>query len=406
VIVNADPVEEAVAGKYVKFVAAAPGSEWSTGPLQGHTKTSRNRVLAMHTRADYLSAIYPAARILLGQAPKGQTGAVLKQLFEQAAGAPEAYAVLHREMAGNWPREDEQTGQYEPTNIARRAFQFINENPAAAGSGDVLRSVVDMATRGLITESQHADISNAATVLWRHSPSAVRSCIEQIAPIVSPGDVQKLLAGKQPSDPNTEALQAIVDAISAHADEQRCQSIALAILAVPTKAIGDQPDGALTLWLSSLGNKEQGVLEALLQDPGLNEDQRERVLIYSMAARERLGLEFFIKIAPLTLARTAEAKPLAVMIKGIDNILSFARNSDQKSSFASALVPTLPGLSKDSLVAVVRAINRLGGKGMLERNAVVLGKMDADQLAILLKEFPGSKAIAGYSRRGGTEAAE
>ncbi|RWK29820.1 P-loop NTPase fold protein [Mesorhizobium sp.] len=405
-IVNADPIEEAVAEKYVKFVAAAPASEWSAGPLQGHTKVSRNRVLAMHARADYLSAIYPAARILLAQAPKGQAGPVLKQLFEQAAGAPDAYAVLHREMVGNWPREDDQTGQYEPTNIARRAFQFIKDNPAAVGSGDVLRSVVDMATRGLVTESLHADISNAATVLWRHSPSAVRACIDVIAPLMSPGDVQALLTGKQPSEPGTEALQAIVDAASVHADEQRCQAIALAILAVPAKAIGDQPDGALTLWLSSLRDKEQGVLKALLKDASLNEDQRERVLMFSMAARERLGLEFFVETAPLTLARAAEAKPLAAMIQGIEKILSLARNSDQRSSLASALVPTLPSLTKDSLVAVARAINRLGGKGILERNVGVVGKLDADQIAILLKEFPDSKVLSRYSQSSGTEAAE
>ncbi|ESZ03715.1 hypothetical protein [Mesorhizobium sp. L48C026A00] len=405
-IINADAVDAEAAEKYSRFIATARSSEWATAPLQGHVKATRTRVLAMHTRPDYLSAIYPAARMLLEYAPKAQAGAFLKQLFEQAAGAPEAYPILHREMVGYWPEENDRTGAYEPGNLASRAIQFIRENPAVSGSGDVLRSIVDMEGRGLLPESSRGDISGAVAILWRHSPSSVVACIKDIGTFMTPGDVQKLLIGKQPADPNADGLQAIVDVLAEGADEQRCLSIGREILSVPAKQIDDRPDGALTFWLSSLGGKEVGVLRTLLEDQGLNEDQRERVLNFSLTERARVGLDFFIEIVPLVLAKATEAKPLALMVKGIDNVVSLARTSDQRSSLGSALIPTLPNLPKETLIVVARSINRLGGKGLLERNTDVLGKMDAEQLEMLSNEFKDSKLLTQYARDRGNEAAE
>ena len=201
-------------------------------------------------------------------------------------------------------------------------------------------------------------------------------------------------------------IQTVVEALSSIGDEQRCLAITKEILAAPPKQIDDRPDGALTVWLSSLGEKEDGVLRVLLKDQTLSEVQRERVLTYAMATREKLGLTFFVEMVPIALMRPAEAKPLGIITGGIDNIVSLARNSDQKSSLASALVPTLPGLSNEPLATVARAINNLNGKGILERNAEVLERMDFDQLTILSREIPGSKVIARYLESNGNEAAE
>ncbi|WP_157212038.1 KAP family P-loop NTPase fold protein [Sinorhizobium sojae] len=404
--VNADAVEADEAEKYVRFIAAAPEAEWSSAPLLAHTKTSGARVLAMSTRADYLSAVFPAARILLSSAPKGQIAAVLKPLFEQAAGSPEAYPILHREMADNWPVEDEQTGQYDPSTIASRAIKFIRENPALPGSGDVFKSVVDMVSRGIVGENIRTGVSDVATILWPHSPASVVESVRQIASFISPGDVTKLLTGKQANDAGEEEIQAIVGALSASGDEHRCLDIAKEILAVPPKQINDRPDGALSIWLSELGDKEDRVLKTLFEVKGLNEAQRERILTYALAKRQKLGLTFFVEIAPIVLTRPGEAKPLGILISGIDSIVSLARNSDQRSSLATALVPTLPSLSSDPLAIVARAINQLNGKGILERNTEVLDKMDVDQLTILSREIPGSKVIARYVESSENEPAE
>lgn len=405
-LVNADAVEPDDAEKYVNFIAAAPNAEWSSAPLQAHTKTSRERVLAMSTRAEYLSAIFPAARMLFSSAPKGQTGAVLKPLFEQAAGSPDAYPILHREMADNWPEENEQTGQYDPNAIALRAIQFIKENPALPGSGDVFKSVVNMVSRGIVGEDTRTGVSDAATIIWPHSPAFVVRCAEQIASFMSPGDVRKLLTGKQASDTEETEIRAIVGALSVHGDEQRRLDITKEVLAAPPKQIADRPDGALTIWLLELGEKEDETLKALLDDQGLNEAQRERVLTYALARRQKLGLAFFVEIAPVVLSRPEDAKPLGVLISEVDNIVSLARNSDQKSSLAEALVPTLPSLPNDPLATVARAINQLNGKGILERNTEVLDKLDADQMAILSREIPGSSVIAGYLASKGNDAAQ
>src|SRR5690606_5312199 len=113
--------------------------------------------------------------------------------------------------------------------------------------------------------------------------------------------------------------------------EKRCLAIAKEILAVPPTAINDQPDGALTTWLSSLRTKEDGVLRALLNDEGLNDIQRGRVLTYAIAKKEELGLTFFVETLPIVLARTAEVSTLGVIVNGIDCILSLTHDSDQRS---------------------------------------------------------------------------
>ncbi|MBS3651039.1 hypothetical protein KEU06_20725 [Pseudaminobacter sp. 19-2017] len=406
-VVNGDKIETDTAEKYRKFIdATAAMGGWSSNPLSTHTKTSRARILAMSTQADYLSEFFPAARKLLRIAPKGQIANVLKPLFEQAAGAPEAYPVLHREMAGHWPEQDEQTGPYDADAIASRAIQFIKENPANSGSGVVFNSIVDMVSRDLVAENIRPGVSDAATILWRYSPGAVAQSMSQIAPFMAVTDIKNLLTGKQPNDPDREDIQTIIDAISREADEQRQLAIARELLVAPPKEINSLPDGALTMWLSSLGSGEGAVLATLLQDDTLNEEQRERVLSYAMSRRRELGLTFFLEVAPIILSRTGEAKPLAILVNGMEDILVLATDSDQKSSLAGALVPTLPNLPKESLLPVARAIGQLGGKGILERDSDALRSMDTDQLDILMRAVPGSKVIRKHLESSGTKATE
>lgn len=404
-VVNTDAIDAEEAEMYTKFIAASPLAQWSSGPLQTHAKTTRTRVVAMSTSSEYLAAVFPAARILLSNAPKGQPAAVLKPLFEQAAGSPDAYPILHREMTGHWPKENEQTGQYDPNTIAFRAIQFIKENPALPGAGDVFRSIVDMESSGLVAEDIRTALSDAATVLWPNLSGPVVACIGQIASFMLPGDVKKILTGNQPGDLG-DNIQTIVDALAGDADEERCLAIAKDIIGAPPKQIDDRPDGALAIWLSSLHQKEYGVLKALLEDNGLNEVQRERVLSYVIAKREEIGLTFFVEILPIVLGRTAEVKPLGVIVNGLDGILLLARDSDQRSRLTDALVPTLPSLPNEALMKVAEAINQMRGKGTLERSTQILDKLDGDQMAILSRAIPNSKVIEQYLKSSGTEAAE
>ncbi|MBZ7927077.1 KAP family NTPase (plasmid) [Ensifer adhaerens] len=394
-LVNGDTIGSEDAEKYAKFIAAAPEDAWSSAPLLAHSKVSRSRVVAMATRVEYLSAIFPAARALLSRAPKGQTANVLTPLFEQAAGAPSVYPILHREMIGKWPEENDQTGPYGPNAIASRAIQFIRENPALEGSGDVFQSVVDMASRNVVTESTSAELSGAAVILWPHSPRSVVSSIAQIASLMSIGDIKRLLTGNQ-SDNTRANIQAIVDALSGGADEARCLAIAKELLSSPPKQIDDMPDGALSVWLLAAQKHQAKVVQALLIEAGLTDEQRERVLSYVIAQREKLGLAFFTAMLPSILRKAGEPKSLGIVINRIDNILSLAKNSDQRSSLVTALVPTLQQLTGDHLAIIARAIHDLGGKGAVERNTELLETMDANQLAILARELPGSKAIARH----------
>lgn len=393
-LVNADAVDAQVAQKHASFIDTAPEDEWASAPLLGHTKTVRTRVLAMATRPEYLSAVFPSARLLVIRGPKGYAATVLKPLFEQAAGAPDAYPIIHHEMAGYWPEVSEETGSYEPGVIASRAIQFIKENPALPGSGEVFSSIVDIVSRELADQDFHEHVSEAATILWRHSPSVVVKNIGKIASLMTPEDVAKLLAGKRSNDLVESELQTVVYALSDDADEDRCVDIAGALLAVEPRQIGDKPDGALSIWLSSLRGKSEWVLKALVRNDRFNDGQRERILSHVVANRDGLGLEFFVDVMPIILSRTEDAKSLAIAVKAIDGVASLARNNDQKSSLVAAILPTLPTLPHDALHTVARTLKRLGGRGSLERSTDVLDRLDSDQLAILAQEFPDSRIIA------------
>ncbi len=402
VIVTLDVVGMEKAEKYTRFISISPKVEWSSGPLLKHANLARDRIVAMSTQAEYISAIFPSVRMLFNSAPEGQTATVLTPLFEQAAGSPTAYPILHREMTGYWPEENEQTGRYDPSTIASRALQFIKDNGTLIESGDVFRSVVDMESRDLVEEGIRKGLSDAATIIWPHSPAAVITCIKQIASFIPPRDAKKLLTGKQPDQPEN-GIQIIIKALIDEANAERLLAITKEVLATPPLPIEDQPDGVLRLWLLSLQENESQILIELIKDESLNEVQRERIITYAFARKEQLALAFFVEALPIVLAKTDEMKPIAVVVAGIDGILSLARNSDQKSVLATALVPTLSNLPNESMALVARAINKLNGRGILERTKNAWENMDANQMSILAQEIPGSKVIKQYQKSSGED---
>ncbi|MCB0068374.1 MAG: hypothetical protein KDD77_14520, partial [Caldilineaceae bacterium] len=405
-LVDTDSVDAEAAKNYQNLVFAIPSSHWSTGPLQAHAKKLRARLLALFNQPEYLSTYFPAARDLLSHAPNGEGAAFLKQLFEQAAGAPPAYPILHREMVGFWPEEDEQTGQYGPTNIAQRSIQFIRENPAVEGTGHVLESVVDLVDSGLAESSVRPDVSNVVAVLWPHAPGFIVACLEKIAGYISPSDVKTLVLGNQPKEAKVGDLQAVLSAVADANDEGRCTAIAKEILASAPKQIDDEPDGALSLWCSSLSSKETGVLKALIHDDGLNDDQRERVLRYAITHSDALGLEFFTESLPATLAKPEEPKSVSAIVAKMDDIARLASSRDQKNALVSSLIPSMPDLPREALSVIARVVHRAGGKGALERSSEILEKLDTDQLQIVSEEFPDSKILARYTTDSEGKAAE
>jgi hypothetical protein len=392
-LVNAGSVDPNGAENYRKFIDAVSVSEWASPPLQVHLDMLLNRLVAMFNQRDYLSALFPAGRQLLGSAPKGRAGSFLQQLFEQAAGAPETYPVIHREMISAWPEETDETGTYGPTQVAQRAIQFIKQHPAIDGIGDVFESVVDLVDRSLAAEGVHPEVSTTATVLWPHAPSSIVSCIGKIADFLSPADMKQILTGNQPSNLKTEDLQTMANVVAEHGDEERCVTIANEILSAQPTPIDDRPDGAFDIWMKALQSKEPWVLKNLVEVASLNDDQRERVLRYAIGRNEVLGLSFFTDVLPTILKTTEEPKTLAAAVSKIDDIAGLARTDDQKSDLVGILIPTLLALSNEPLVTITRLIRQLGGKGAFERNREVIEQLGDDQLAIVIKEMPDSRAL-------------
>jgi hypothetical protein len=393
-LINTDGVDTNGAENYRKFIGAVPSAEWTSPPLQVHLNTLLDKLDSKFNDHDYLSKLFPAGRQLLTSAPPGRAGDFLRNLFEKAAGVPEAYPVIHFNMIGVWPEEDDEIGTYDPTQIAQRAIQFIKDHPSVDGIGRVFESIVDLTDRDLASESIRPEISSTAAVLWPQAPSSVGSCIDKIADFLSPADIRGILTGKQPGDLKTEDLHAIAKVVAEHGDEERCVTIASEVLSIQPIPIDDRPDGALDIWMRALPTKELAVLKNLLEVANLNDDQRERVLRYAIGKKEMLGVSFFTGALPSILKRAGEPKTLAAAIGKINDIAGLARTDDQKNNLFKKLIAVLPALSNEPLVAITRLIRLLGGKGALGRNSEVIGQLNDDQLAIVIKEMPGSKPLA------------
>ena len=397
-LVETDEPHEEGTPNYQKLVPAIPDAAWSKSPLDAHANRLRTRLQALVNQPKYLAAYFPAAHHTLAFAPNGQPAAFLKPLFEQVAGVPAAYPVLHRDMADAWPDMDEQTGNYDPTAVVNRAVQFINENPGAKRIGYVLKSIVNLVDRGLADESVHPSVSAAAATLWSHDPDSVTECADEMAGYLTPADIRTIAAGTQPSEPKVEQMASLLGSVVHASNQEKLLRITGEVLNAPPTELAGEPDGAFVIWASALQDQRPAILQLLLSDDGLTDDQLERVFRYAESQRAALGLDFFLNTLPSLLTKPAESKILGAVVAKLDDIAELASTGDARTALVSALIPSIPSVARNALPTVASVLRRAGGKGELER-ASILDELDRDQLAVLAQEFSDSRDIAQRLRR-------
>lgn len=397
-LIDIDDPESESAHNYQKLVPVISDAAWSTSPLDAHASKLRARLLALFNQPKYIAAYFPAARHTLAYAPNGQPATFLKQVFEQVAGVPAAYPVLHRDMADAWPEVDEQTGNYDPTAVVNRAVQFINENPGAKRIGYVLKSIVNLVDRGLADESVHPSVSAAAATLWSHDPDSVTECADEMAGYLTPADIRTIAAGTQPSEPKVEQMASLLGSVVHASNQEKLLGITREVLSAPPTELAGEPDGAFVIWASALQDQRPAILRLLFSDDALTDDQLERVFRYAESQRTALGLDFFLNTLPSLLTKPAEAKVLGAVVGKLDDIAELASTGDARSALVSALIPSIPSVARNALPTVASVLRRAGGKGELER-ASILDELDRDQLTVLAREFSDSRDIAQRLRR-------
>jgi hypothetical protein len=393
-VINADNPDHDACGDYVQFVGATGTDEWSRKPLNQHLERLLARLEAMHqNQNEFLNKLLPAGRSLLTAAPAGRAGTFLKQITEQSAGVPKAYVVVHQVLGGAWPPEAESIGTYGPDQIVERAVQFIEQNPAIAGLGAVLDSLIDLVSRGVASEDCKPKVGRAAVIAWPNADETVARNAEALATMLTPAEIGKLLTGQQPSESGPDGIRRIVGAAEKTLDDSGVSAVTHQILAESPVELNGAPDGALSLWMDVVGNRLSETLKTLLTDDGLNDVQMERLYRGAIARKEVLGLEFFLWALSTAIGGDGMPRLRLAAIESRTDIAAMATSDEAKSKLVDHIIPVLNKLGGDDLSAMLRLIRDLGGKGALERSSDVLDSMDDDNLDIVVKEMPDSRVF-------------
>ncbi|MEP0825283.1 MAG: hypothetical protein HRF40_07350 [Nitrososphaera sp.] len=207
-----------------------------------------------------------------------------------------------------------------------------------------------------------------------------------------PSDIKGILTGSQPPEYSTE-LEKIVNLIAEKYTEGQHITVARELINVAPVQLNTHPDGALVMWLNALRSNKASVLDSLLGADDLNETQRERLYQYAVNCKNELGLQFFIVALPKALQRSNDHSYLDLAVRTSSEIAELAISNDDRAKLCDSIIPTLPELSGEHLVTLIRLIRQLGGRGALERDTQTITIMDDDALSIVVQEMPDSRAL-------------
>lgn len=394
-VTTTDNVDPDVASDYVRFVRTVPQSAWDSEPLRGHVDGLFTRLEAMfQNQNDFLRKLFPAGKVLLHCAPTGRAGAMLRKLFEQAAGVPAVYPFLHAEMIGAWPQQDERLGNYGPEQIFDRAGQFMEQHPSIEGTGDVFRSAGDLLRRKLVPETKAPDLARSAVKVWPHEPDAVADYVDDIAPHASPDDIAALVKESQNAvDASGVDVEKMMSKLSMAKDAAENGQITQRILQDSPSTVNDVPDGGLSMWLDGVGDRRAEILGSLLRADELNDSQTERLFRQASRRASELGLPFFLEVVPSLLSKASRPSTKRAVLDSLDDVSTLATSLEEKSKLSEALISGLPHLAAMEQATVARSIRGLGGQASLEKASTSLEALEDEGLEIVVKEFPESRQL-------------
>jgi hypothetical protein len=391
-VINAATINEKASQNYAMAIEQMPRPVWSNPDYQAHAQHLVAKLLAMYNNKEYIEAYFPSARSLLDALPPQAAGTFLNSIFDQAYGAPLAYAALHQQMVDHWPEKNDQIGQYNADQIALRAAQFIRSHVTDynVATGSVFRSSVDLYARRLATGNTGSELATSAIALWPTDPRTVLDTVEQMRTEYSAVTIVSILTGSQPQD---WRAQEFADIVAKSASDEDWMDVSNLLLAQQPTALNGMPDGALSVWLSALEGRAATGLRRLLAVDSLNDDQKDRLIHQALERMPELGFGFFSEEIAALLESVVGPKSSATLYGHLDKIVGLASNGDEKSLLSSKLIGILPSVSTDRIAKLSSTIKTLGGKALLEHASETINKLDEDQLEIIVREFGDSKPL-------------
>ena len=384
---NADAGQVAI---YRAVLGASDPDIWQTEPWSTHLQEAVTRCEQMYGSPDFMERILPAIAVLMPYTEQGTAANFLPALFANAAGYPDSYIRAHRAFHRHWPRTDDQSSDYQPDKIVRRACQFIRENATNADIDTVFLSLIELVEKKLIPEDTHTQISEIVPLVWQTAPDAVSAHATVVLPIITPTATVDLLTRAQPPDVDEATLTRLLTTIAENYDHQRRVETAMAILnAQPVKLAGEL-DGALATWFAAMGEHTDEVALALFVDKSLNDEQQVRVTM--LLSRDFWKADDFSLLGVLLTNREAPITQGRILSELSDIVRTF-NNGPARKALTTTLIDALPQLNAAQIDTVAREINSLQGQFALGKATETLHRLDEEQLNALLKVYPRSRAL-------------
>ena len=391
-IINRDAPEQDAAANYHEYVRSIPRESWSVRPWSDHLERLFARTeQMMYGNAGFLTALFPSVIHLFHAAPDGRTAQLITQTFANAAGAPDAYVVLHASITGRWPSIDGQIGDYDPDDIVQQACQFIEQYPATRDVGDVLGSLIDLSERRVASDAIDNRIASVMPIVWRVDHRRLTANAHYVSKALEPSHTADILNGDQPSELGQGDLAALLKLIVDRYDADACFEVLEAILDQQPRTLFDTPDGALDEWLAATGHTSDVIAGRALRDDSLNDEQRRRV---AAKVSNAFWVTGGMRCIETVLRRADAPNTRASVLERLPDISTQPLSAEEKAEFSSRLIASLPSLSGDQLANVAHVVQTLGGKGALESADGVLDELDDNQRHTLQTVFPGSKFLA------------
>lgn len=391
VTINKKKLEPDELEKYRAITAEIPHVAWQAPSMQTHAGNLFNRLISMTNQPQFVVALFPIARRLVGFVPANTSADFIDRIFEQAYSIPTSYVSLHTEMTGHWWKPEAGTVAYNATNLVQRSMQFIRENPTAPGVGVILASGIELVDKGVVDESLRATGASLVPQIWKSEPGATLGVLQSVATVITPSDVALMFATEQPSDPGKAARAA--EMISNVSDEQRRIDITKAVLELPPAELEGEPDGALALWVIGMRGAAATVFSTLFKEHTLNDDQSFRLLTRVLVAKGDLGLPFFVS----TLAEIVDSQRLpktaSFTFSRLGDVMNLAANQSDRNSLIEVLMQIMPAASIQNLAVIANGIREMKGSGAIERNTAMLESLDDDQFETIARSFPESRVL-------------
>lgn len=156
----------------------------------------------------------------------------------------------------------------------------------------------------------------------------------------------------------------------------------------------DDPDAAISLWLSVAGDDVRRLIQEILSADEVNDDSRQRAWAQAVRRAEDLGPEFFLDQLPPLFTRSDSPATQKAVVNDRAQVSALFDERDARYELGKALLDGLIGAPSNELKTEVgQWIQEISAEGVLAKAQSREALSDVD-VAVLHKVFPSHKKIA------------